>query len=269
MKRAIYAAVTLALLTGCGQSGKPPQARVEPDASLQLPAGDAVTDDNLVAYAKAKGDYTPRDQFDKSFDDGPLDGRRFLITRPLFGPGAFTTVTYMWSYDPQAELLKFDVDPSPSASSSGGSAPNQGLEIFRDEKLGQPRPESNAYGVTKQVSPRTELSVAVGALHGENMGVLPVDHTYDFMKDRVLYTKLHKEVKLPPDQARAATATLRAEISGVVRKAASGHTIECSDLHISATLGSPTEEDVRKCVINVKISRIAFSSKVGALAEWK
>jgi len=224
---------------------------------LALPA-DGLDDETIANYLHAAMDYKRPDEFSKGFNDAALVGRHFKIYIPADKEGE-RGPTY--SYDADKEQLTLTVRPAYSVSSLDY------LTFVREVSYGAPKLESNAYNVTKEVTPVSYRVIGIGAVAGTYMGVFPKD-SYS-TKDAIVYRDLTKTLKLSPDAAKRAIEGLTMEVEGTVTKDRNGHAIGCMASTRGATVDHLYEEDWLQCVLLAKLTHITVSSpSAGVLAQW-
>jgi len=76
-------------------------------------------------------------------------------------------------------------------------------------------------------------------------------------------------LRMPGDQARAATAGLAAELDGTVVADKDGKSVHCSSAYEEPTIGSPREVHTHTCVLSVQLSKMVLRSpSFGVVAAW-
>jgi hypothetical protein len=260
--------LSLALISGCNQpqtferGNGVAEAATTPDgyelgtinASMRLPEG-PLSADALLSYIKAVFTYPRKDEFSKRFDDHLLAGRYFDFKLPS---STMTGPAY-W-YDPEKEVLT--VWLTPDWEHVGEEGANM-VTLLNATDLGDAHPESNAYGATVDVTPKTITEFGVGSVGKRRLGLFPRDPV------ALSYGQLSKTIHLGPEAARSATKGLMAEVKGVVVKGASGNAVDCLSGTASAKLDDPYDTTTRACVVNSKLSEIVISSPTaGVLGRW-
>ncbi|RQG99814.1 hypothetical protein [Paraburkholderia dinghuensis] len=242
-----------------------PETTIVEKDPLALPTGD-LDDETIANYLHAAMDYEKPDQFSKGFNDAPLVGRHFNIDIPYqkYSTGDERGPTY--SYDADKELLTLTVAVD-SAHREADEYTTQYLTFFQDIRRGEPKLESNAFNVTKEVTPLAIHIFGVGALSDTYIGLFSNE---DFSsKSEHYYRPLTKTVKLKPDAAKEAVRSLTIEVEGTVTKDHSGHAIECTTMYNGATVDNPFEKDWHQCVLLAKLTHITVTSAYsGVLAQW-
>lgn len=263
MRTALLVVSSVLALAACDAS-KPssPATAAEPDASDLKLGAEGVTAANLAAYAYAKLAFIPKDEFSKDFDDTPLAGRAFKLQIPVVSNKDSSSVSY--SYDADKEELTISLLPeAPSLHREDGARGSEySYLIFKSDKtIGAPQDMANAFGMTKPVTPVFTTLFGVGSYGNDAMGAVP--------RHMDMYSLAQKVIRMAPDQARAATASMYVEISGKVRKSTEGRIIECEETEKKATLDYNYEEHWKQCVISSKIDRIVVTSpSAGTIAVW-
>ncbi|WP_321796353.1 hypothetical protein [Burkholderia sp. BCC1988] len=234
-----------------------PESTTASKDPLALPA-DGLDDETIANYLHAAMDYKRPDEFSKGFNDAALVGRHFKIYIPADKEGE-RGPTY--DYDADKEQLTLTVRPAYSVGSLDY------LTFVQEVSYGAPKLESNAYNVTKEVTPVSYRVIGVGAVAGMYMGVFPKD-SYSTRKV-IVYRDLTKTLKLSPDAAKRAVEGLTMEVEGTVTKDRNGHAIGCMASTRGATVDHLYEEDWLQCVLLVNLTRITVSSpSAGVLAQW-
>lgn len=229
---------------------------------LALPAGD-LDDETIANYLHAAMDYKRPDQFSKGFNDAPLVGRHFKIYIPSDKEGERGPTYY---YDTDKEQLTLTVEVA-SGHQAAGDFSVQYLTFVQESSYGASKLESNAFNVTKEVTPVSYRVIGIGALAGTYIGLFPNEP--ESMKSEHFYRALSKTLKLDPSAAKAAVEGLTMEVEGTVIKDGNGHAITCSTVTRGATMDHTLAEDWRQCVLSAKLTRITVSSpNAGVLAQW-
>jgi|GEM_PF-5650747 len=218
-------------------------ASLDDGASASLP--DGILDRHaLIRFIRAAYQFKPADQFSPTFDDSAIRGRRFhveLITSPNV------------RYDASRHTLTM----------SQGTEFQDGynfVPLYSLHEEEPPKPESNAFGVTVAVTPETEVAFGIGSA-GCKLGLFR--GTYGVCLD------LAKTLRMPGDQARAATAGLAAELDGTVVADKDGKSVHCSSAYEEPTIGSPREVHTHTCVLSVQLSKMVLRSpSFGVVAAW-
>jgi len=237
----------------------PPSASGDP---LALPEGD-LDRETLTKYLHAAMDYRRPDEFDKGFNDAALVGRRFKVSIP-YEKGRRNPSYY---YNPSKEEFSVSLYPDSSYGTGQEVPALEYLTLAREESYGQPTLKSNAFNVTKEVTPVSYRVLGIGTVGGAYMGVL--GKFPESTKDVTVYRTISKTIKLTPDAARTAVQSLMMDVEGTILKNNAGHAIYCRQSARSATLDHPYEESWNQCVLSVKLSQITVSSpSTGVIAQW-
>ncbi|RDK01181.1 hypothetical protein [Paraburkholderia lacunae] len=239
-----------------------PETTAEAKDPLALPAGD-LDDETIANYLYAAMDFKRPDEFSKGFNDAALVGRHFEIEIPSDKPGKRGPTYY---YDPDKEQLTLIVRPA-YGSYEGGDNSLDYLTFVQETSYGAPKLASNAFKVTKEVTPVSYRVIGIGAVAGTYMGVFPKDSLST--KETIIYRDLTKTLKLDPRAAKTAVEGLTMKVEGTVAKDGNGHSITCKTSTRGATLDHLYEESWHQCVLSAKLSRITVSSpNAGVLAQW-
>lgn len=258
------------VLTACDQRPPPdaasaasaPESIAASKDPLALPA-EGLDDETIANYLHAAMDYKRADEFSKGFNDAALVGRHFKIYIPADKEGERGPTYY---YDADKEQLTLTVRPAYGNYESGVSSLDY-LTFVQEASYGAPKLESNAYNVTKEVTPVSYRVIGIGAVAGTYMGVFPKD-SYS-TRETIIYRDLTKTLKLSPDAAKSAVNGLTMEVEGTVTKDRNGHAIGCMASTRGATVDHLYEEDWLQCVLLVKLTHITVSSpSSGVLAQW-
>ncbi len=258
------------VLTACDQRPPPdaasaasaPESITASKDPLALPA-EGLDDETIANYLHAAMDYKRADEFSKGFNDAALVGRHFKIYIPADKEGERGPTYY---YDADKEQLTLTVRPAYGNYESGVSSLDY-LTFVQEASYGAPKLESNAYNVTKEVTPVSYRVIGIGAVAGTYMGVFPKD-SYS-TRETIIYRDLTKTLKLSPDAAKSAVNGLTMEVEGTVTKDRNGHAIGCMASTRGATVDHLYEEDWLQCVLLVKLTHITVSSpSSGVLAQW-
>jgi hypothetical protein len=256
------------LLASCGPSGSPSSTFDPEDAKSSAPSGYKFPKAGLLAlldlsnFAKMKRDFEKVDDFSKSFDDDPLDGRKFSVVIPVSQYAGPSLGPAEWEYDAETEALTLRIQ------ARGSMEPGvRSLEIQNTTDTGKPKKMTNAFGVEFNVEPMETWAIQLGRSDGKPIGVFSASDTFSsgFLDETLSWT-----TKANPQLAKSQIANLVLQIEGVVLKNESGDTVDCRDNTHVATITSPTEWTRHVCVIQVHLTRLAYQTKEGKLVkEWK
>ncbi|MQA40650.1 hypothetical protein [Rugamonas aquatica] len=271
-----FAAILLAGCSNDSTSGSNAPAKTSASAAgaegaikndLELPAGE-IGGKNLIAYAEGVFSSPKGDQFTKRFDDKPLQGGAFKFT-VLYEE---YRESLHFHYDPEKEKLKVWVAPD----STFHRAQNNDHEIEpkldyliveHNSNYGTPQPMSNAFGVTTSVTPVYHKIFAVGNLRNTYIGLFPKEKYSS--RDYIFYSRLEREIKISPEAGREAVKGLAMDVEGFVASGKDGHPVICKNTKTTATISYAYQETWDECVVQAKITRIAFHSpQLGMFAEW-
>ncbi|PIL39196.1 hypothetical protein [Massilia psychrophila] len=221
--------------------------------------------EKMVAYAQAASIPPKDDQFTKRFDDKPLLGRLFKVTVPY---DKYNNSLH-YSYDTEHEKLKIWAKLDSTYHRSHELDPKLDFLILQHTGIyGAAQPMSNAYGLTKAVTPVQHTIVGLGNKRATYVGLFQKDKYSS--KDYIFYKNLTKEISISPEEARVAVIGLEMDIEGVIVAGENKHPIVCKNTKEKAKIDYLYEETWDECVILVKLTKIAFHSpKLGSIAEWK
>jgi hypothetical protein len=230
---------------------------------LELPEG-VIGAENITAYVHAASAAPKGDEFTKGFDDKPLGGRTFKVTVPYDKYNS----SLHYHYDSEHEKLYIDVRLD--STFHRGDESNLKLNyviLTKTSNYGSPRPMSNAFGLTKNVTPVSHAVIGLGNERGTYIGVFPKDKISS--KDYIFYQGLGKEIKISPEEGRAAVAGLEMDIEGTIVAGERKHPIVCKKTESKAEIDYTYQETWDECIVSVKLTRIAVHSpKLGTIAEW-
>ena len=238
-------------------------AIVQPIDPLALPAG-PIGIATMEAYIIAVRSFKAADEFSpRKFDDSMLEGREFAFE--LSKQGEWPSAGLWHGYDPEKKILKLQISLANARHFQGKSyqpdfeyVPFKYTESMEGSEVG-----SNAFGVTGtyKVSYHERYGVGV-ASENSKLGL--------FKRDDGSYKPLEKEIPMAPDDARAATAGLRARFVGVlVRDDKYESVIACSRDKTKPSFDYPYNENWAECVVSATFSFIEIiSPSAGVLASW-
>ncbi|MCR6658008.1 MAG: hypothetical protein NVV72_01190 [Asticcacaulis sp.] len=263
-----------AALSNCSPATTPAETKENSSISATvalsaIPDTKEVTTLDLLNYARSMLSFKKPDEFSKSFNDTALAGKNFDFHLAVNKRGDEGSINY--GYDADREILTLLVLPEAGTIHRGDHDTDLDFNYIvttHETILGKPGPMTNAYGVTKNVTPSYEFMVGVGSASGEYMGALP--HT-EVTADRkfVMYDIASKELKLTPEQARTVVSEMWAEVSGTFKPSEDGKILTCKESSKDATINYPYEEHWTQCVYSARISHVRIVSKAfGVLAEW-
>jgi hypothetical protein len=227
-----------------------------------LPEGD-IDGQTLTNYLHAAMDYQRPDEFDKGFNDAALVGRRFKVSIP-YEKGQRNPSYY---YNASKEEFSVSLYPDSSYGTGQETPALEYLTLVKEASYGQPKLESNAFNVAKEVTPVSYRVLGIGTVGGSYIGVL--GKFPESTKEVTVYRTIFKTIKLTPDAARAAVQGLTMDVEGTILKSSDGHAIYCRKSTRGATLDHLYEESWNQCVLSVKLSQITVSSpSTGVIAQW-
>lgn len=270
-KSALWLAAFAAALTGCSNSepsGDTDAVATSTDiAALALPnPNDPVSIMGLTAMAQAKLAFKPADEFSKDYDDSFLEGKTFSLRLPVTSANDADKGSASYLYDADKEDFRLSFLPeNPILNYPSGASPEEFDYILTADEAtsGAPVEMSNAFGTTVKVHPLKRLHVGIGSIGKDYMGAIPYSrdvHTYDLA---------FKNIKLSPDEARAATREIWMEVSGTLKRSSEGELLKCVETEKPATVSSPFQVSWQMCVFSAKIDRVSIVSKsAGLLAQW-
>lgn len=230
---------------------------------LELPEG-VIGTENITAYVRAASAAPKGDEFAKGFDDKPLSGRTFKVTLPYDKYNS----SLRYHYDSVHEKLYIDVRLTSTFHRGDESNPKLDyLILTKTSDYGSPRPMSNAFGLTKDVTPVSHTVIGLGNKRDKYIGVFPKDKISS--KDYIFYKGLEKEIKISPAEGRAAVVGLEIDVEGTIVAAENQHPIICKKTESRAEIDYTYKENWDECVVTVKLTRVAVHSpKLGTIAEW-
>lgn len=231
--------------------------------ALELRSG-AIGAQNMIAYAEGVSSSPQGDQFAKRFDDKPLLGHSFKVTVPY---DKYKSSLH-YSYDSEQERLKIWTSLGSTFHRDRESDPKLDYLILTQNSVyGTAKPMSNAFGVTKAVTPVSHDVVGIGSTRDTYVGLFRKDKYSS--KDYIFYAALEKTIAIAPEPARAAVVDLEMDIEGVIVAGKNGHPVVCKHTETQATIDYLYQETWNECVILARITHIGFHSpKLGMIAEW-
>lgn len=232
---------------------------------LNLPKG-TISADNLLAYAREASKPLPKDdQFVKRFNDKPLLGRTFKVTVPYSEYNS----SLHYQYNAEREKLHIWTSLNSSYHDEVELDPKVDYVILQQDSVyGQPRPMSNAFGLTKDVTPVAYTTVGLGSLRDTYVGVFPKGNYSQ--RDYIFYRNLDKEIAISPEEGRKAVRGLAMDLEGEVVGKYENHPILCKHTVTKAKIDYAYEQTWDECIILIRFTRIAIHSpKLGLIAEWK
>lgn len=270
-KSALCLAGLAVVLAGCSK----PHTADDADTSVTASALAALTAPNpndpvsimgLTAIAQAKLAFKRADQFSKGYDDSFLEGKTFTLRLPVTSVEGTDESSARYAYDADKEDLELSFQPeSPILKYPSGTLPAAFDYILTGTEFssGDAVPMENAFGTTAKVTPVKRLHVGIGSIGEDYMGTVP------YAKDRHMYDRAYKNIKLPPDAARAAVQDIWVEVSGTLKRSSEGELLKCAETEKPATLSNPFQVSWQMCVFSAKIDRVSIISKsAGLLAQW-
>ena len=259
--------VSLGLLMSCGQPAPTPvtpdDAKSPAPMGYKLPATGVLDLADLTNFAKLERDFVKPDDFSKGFDDGPLNGRTFVLTLPVSQYSGPSSVPAEWTYDAEKEELTLTIASGDTSISRGPRLTVQNTTEIKPKKK-----MSNAFGAEIEIEPMETWSIDVGRTDEQVIGVFKkADDPLSFSPE---YQSLTWTMKLDEGHAKALVSNLALRLEGTVQRNSSNQTVECSDDHTAPTFDHPTEWDRHECVIQVRLSRVAYVTKDGnVVKEWR
>ncbi|MBP2158900.1 MULTISPECIES: hypothetical protein [Asticcacaulis] len=260
-----------AVLSGCSK----PQTADDADTSVTASALAALTTPNpndpvsivgLTTIAEAKLAFKPADEFSKGYDDSFLEGKTFTFRLPVTSANDADKSSASYLYDADKEDFRLSFSPeNPILNYPSGSSPEEFDYILTayEATSGAPIEMSNAFGATVKVHPLKRLHVGVGSIGKDYMGAIP------YSKDIHMYDLALKNIKLSPDEARAATREIWMEVSGTLKRSSEGELLKCVETEKPATVSNPFQVSWQMCVFSAKIDSVSIVSKsAGLLAQW-
>jgi hypothetical protein len=218
----------------------------------------------MIAYVHAASAPRKDDEFAKGFDDKPLIGHAFKATVPYDKYNS----SLHYHYDADHEKLYIEVRLDSTYHHGNESYPRLDYVILTETSdYGSPRPMSNAFGLTKDVTPVSHSVIGLGNERDTYIGVFPKDKVSS--EDYIFYRGLSKEIKVGPEEGRAAVAGLEMDIEGIVVAGERKHPIICKKTESKAEIDYTYQETWDECIVSVKLTRIeVHSPKLGTIAEW-
>ncbi len=270
VKSALCLAALASALTGCSkpETSADNDTSVTPEALAAMTAfnpNDPVSIMGLISIAEAKLAFKPADEFSKGYDDSFLEGKTFTLRLQVAPRGGTEESSAHYAYD--ADTEDFQVSLLPEAGSLNYPK-NRSSEEFdyiltTDETTyGDEVPMSNAFGTTIKVTPVKHFQVGIGSIGSDYMGAIP-------HQKNTSYSIALKNIKLTPDQARAAAQDIWMEVSGTLKRSSGGELLKCVETEKPATIDYAYQENWKMCVFSAKIDRVSIVSKsAGLLAQW-
>jgi hypothetical protein len=229
----------------------------------KLPATGGLSLADLANFAKLERDFVKADDFSKGFDDSPLNGRTFVLTLPVSQYSGTSTMPAEWTYNAENQELTLTVTSGDTLISDGPR-----LTIQETTEIKPKKKMSNAFGAEIEVEPMETWSIDLGRSDEQPLGVFQKGD--DPLSISPAYQSFTWTMKLDAGHAKALVSNLALRLEGTVQKNSSNQTVECSDGHTAATFDHPTEWDKHECVIQVRLSRVAYVTKDGNIVrEWR
>jgi hypothetical protein len=227
-------------------------------SALELPPNE-IGEENMIAYAMGVAIAPKNDQFQKPFDDKVLVGRSFKVTLPYtVGDSALN-----YKYDADREKLRIW-----ASISSAGVHGMHYLILRQNTVFGTPQEMSNAFGITKAVTPVSYTTFGLGGDVGTEIGTFPKSQLSS--KSYIEYDHLEKSISINPELGRLAVLNLAMDVEGRVETGPNGHPISCNHSEEVAKMDYLYQKVWDVCIIRAKITGVTIHSpKLGVIGDWR